>query len=116
MAGCVRISNVHVSHTLTPSRLAARILADRATLPSPEDQRKWEQDRIDEKGDGPKFTMINPDYEPYFETLREMAGEEGPGRKLPKFEQRWVDKFSAGHELRKKWWREENERASKAKL
>jgi hypothetical protein len=95
--------------------LAARILADRVTSPPVEEQKKWEEDRVKEKGDGPKFTMINPHFEAYFEKVRELAGEQGPGRRLPHFDQRWVERFDAGHEIRKKWWREENERA-RAKL
>jgi hypothetical protein len=95
--------------------LAARILAGRATLPSVEEQKKWEKDRVHETADGPKFTMINPEFEAYFETLRGLAGEDGPGRRLPAFERRWVETFSEGHERRKRWWREENDRA-KAKL
>jgi hypothetical protein len=91
--------------------LAARILAGRATLPSIEEQKDWEKDRVKEKTDGPKFTMINPEFEAYFETLRALAGEEGPGRRLPVFEKRWVEAFSEGHERRKSWWREENDRA-----
>jgi hypothetical protein len=91
--------------------LAARILAGRATLPPLEDQKRWEEDRIAKKGDGTAFTLIYPDFEEYFEELRRMAGEEGPGRRLPPFDKKWVEVFMAGHERRKKWWREENERA-----
>jgi hypothetical protein len=83
-------------------------------LPSLEEQQQWEQDRIAKCGDGPTFTLIFPDFEEYFETLRKMAGDpkEGEsGRRLPPFEKSWVEDFMAGHELRKKWWREEDERA-----
>jgi hypothetical protein len=66
---------------------------------------------MEKKGDGPVFTHIFPDFEEYFEEVRRMAGEEGPGRKLPRFEKMWVERFMAGHERRKTWWREENERA-----
>ncbi|KAF1913440.1 hypothetical protein BDU57DRAFT_590074 [Ampelomyces quisqualis] len=94
--------------------LAARILAGRASLPPLEEQQKWEVDRIATKGDGPSFSLIFPDFEEYFETVRKLAGqpEDGqPGRRLPNFDRKWVETFMAGHELRKKWWREENERA-----
>jgi hypothetical protein len=91
--------------------LAARILAGRATLPPRHLQEKWEQERIKEKGDGPVFTHLFPDFEEYFEEVRRLAGEEGPGRRLPVFEKGWVEKFMQGHERRKEWWREENERA-----
>jgi hypothetical protein len=62
-------------------------------------------------GDGTAFTLIYPDFEEYFEELRRMAGEEGPGRRLPPFHKKWVEVFMAGHERRKKRWREENQRA-----
>jgi hypothetical protein len=93
--------------------LAARILAGRATLPALEEQQRWEENRIAKKGDGPAFTLIFPDFEEYFEALRKMAGEAGPGRRLPRFERKWVEVFMAGHERRKKWWRKENESAKK---
>jgi hypothetical protein len=94
--------------------LAARILSGRATLPPFEEQQRWEEDRIAKKGDGAGFTLIFPDFEEYFEALREMAGDPGvgvPGRRLPPFDKTWVDVFMEGHERRKKWWMEENERA-----
>ncbi|KAH7379549.1 hypothetical protein BKA66DRAFT_138916 [Pyrenochaeta sp. MPI-SDFR-AT-0127] len=94
--------------------LAARILSGRASLPPLAEQQKWEQDRIAKRGDGPAFSLIFPDFEDYFETLRKLAGEpeEGvPGRRLPKFDSTWYKVFMAGHERRKKWWREENAKA-----
>lgn len=94
--------------------LAARLLAGRATLPPLEEQQKWERDRITKKGDGPGFTLVFPDFEEYFETVRKLAGEpakDQPGRRLPPYDKRWFEVFMAGHERRKKWWREENEKA-----
>jgi hypothetical protein len=67
------------------------------------------------KGDGPAFTVINPDFKAYFEELRRLAAEprEGaPGRRLPPFDQKWVDDFHAGHERRKRMWRRANSAAS----
>lgn len=90
---------------------AARVLARRASLPSVSNQENWESERIAEKGDGPAFTLINPEFKAYFEELRALAGEPGegvPGRRLPVFEQKWVDDFEAGHERRKKMWRRAN--------
>ena len=95
---------------------AARVLAGKAQLPSLEEQRRWEEDRIAVKGDGPAFTTINPDFPEYFETLRRLAGEpkEGePGRVLPPFEQEWMDVFNAGHERRIRMWQRANEAAAK---
>lgn len=92
---------------------AARVLADRASLPSTNEQEKWEASRIAQKGDGSAFTVINPEFETYFEDLRRLAGEphSGTGRPLPRFEQKWVDDFNAGHERRKRMWKRLNSTA-----
>lgn len=96
---------------------AARILSGRTSLPPYQAQVQWELDRITQKGDGPGFALIFPDFEEYFEELRKLAGEPGPaepGRKVPRFDREWFGKFMAGHEMRKEWWREQNERAWRA--
>ncbi|KAJ6009194.1 hypothetical protein N7522_004210 [Penicillium canescens] len=93
---------------------AARVLAGKATLPSVAEQEKWEADRIALKSDGPGFAVLNPEFEAYFEDLRLLAGEPHagtPGRRLPRFDQKWVDDFNAGHERRKKMWRKANQAA-----
>ncbi|KAF1922408.1 FAD/NAD(P)-binding domain-containing protein [Didymella exigua CBS 183.55] len=94
--------------------LAARLLAGRAWLPPLEEQQKWERERISKKGDGPGFTMVFPDFEEYFETVRRLAGEPAagqPGRRLPPYDKKWVEVFMAGHERRKEWWKAQNEKA-----
>ena len=94
--------------------LAARILSGRAALPSLEDQKLWEQDIVRKKGDGPAFTVVFPDFKDYFEKVRELAGDprEGQvGRRLPPFEDLWLEAFMAGHQRRKTWWNAENLRA-----
>ncbi|GMG30548.1 unnamed protein product [Aspergillus oryzae] len=104
---------LHVFHQRDPS------LVFLGALPSLEEQRKWEQDRIAKKGDGPGFMMINPDFEAYFVQLRQLAGEpaEGePGRRLPPFKQQWVDDFNAGHERRIRMWKKANEAGRASKL
>ncbi|KAF8655463.1 hypothetical protein AX16_003052 [Volvariella volvacea WC 439] len=90
------------------SVLIARYFAGRAKLPSKEEQQVWEVARIAKKGDGVPFTLLFPDFEEYFETVRRLAGEEGPGRNLPPFDKRWVELFFAGHERRKEMWRKNN--------
>jgi hypothetical protein len=98
------------------SVLAARFLAGRIQLPSVEEQEKWEKDRIAYKGDGVPFTALYPDFEDYFETVRKLAGEPTetqPGRKLPKFDKKWVDAFKAGHQRRIAMWETSNEAARK---
>lgn len=93
------------------SVLAARLLAGRATLPSLDEMRKWEEERVKTRGDGVKFTLLFPDFEDYFETVRRLAGEgeEGKGRKLPRFRREWVRAFLDGHERRKAFWKRVNE-------
>lgn len=92
---------------------AARVLAGKVTLPSIAEQEKWETDRIAVKTDGPGFTVLNPEFEAYFETLRELAGEpqDGIGRRLPRFEQKWLDDFNEGAERRKRMWQRSNDAA-----
>lgn len=89
---------------------AARLLANRASLPPLEEMQKWEADRIKARGDGVKFTLIFPDFEDYFETIRKMAGtgEKGKGRQLPEFRRAWFKAFMDGHELRKTMWKRLN--------
>lgn len=88
--------------------LAARIFLGRAKLPSVEEQYKWEQDRLLVKGNTHKFNLIFPDYRTYLEDLRELATNDGPGRKLPVFDQYWVDKFIQGARRRGRFFVESN--------
>lgn len=102
--------------------LAARVFAGKTTLPSLEEQKLWEAKRVKERGDGTKFTLISPDFEKYFELLRELAttpkdGE--PGRRLSKFDPAWLERFAASHQRRIKMWKRSNEdavRKERAKL
>lgn len=95
------------------SVLAARVFAGRAQLPPLEERRKWEADRIKERGDGPGFTLLAPDFEEYFELVRQRAGEPDesqgrPGRRLPKFDSSWVKTFWDGHQRRVEMWKRAN--------
>ncbi|KAL0263522.1 hypothetical protein SLS55_002502 [Diplodia seriata] len=80
------------------------------------EQEKWETDRIAARGDGARFTLVFPEFEDYFETVRALAGPdvEGRGRRLPKFDKAWVEAFMAGHERRKALWRRWNAEARRA--
>lgn len=94
--------------------LAARILAGRVTLPSVQEMRDWETQRIRARGDGPKFSLVFPDFEDYFEDIRKLAGEplpNGVGRRLPKFKREWMRSFMDGHERRKQMWKRLNAQA-----
>ncbi|ROT35795.1 thiol-specific monooxygenase [Sodiomyces alkalinus F11] len=94
--------------------LAARLLAGRATLPPLAERRRWEEDWIAVRGDGAGFTLVFPDFEDYFETLRKLAGPpagKGIGRPLPPFRREWFKAFMDGHERRKAMWRRLNAKA-----
>ncbi|TQN72681.1 Thiol-specific monooxygenase, partial [Colletotrichum shisoi] len=84
--------------------LAARVLAGRARLPSADEQARWEADRVAEKGDDIRFSLVHPHFEEYFETVRALAGEpeNGVGRPLPAYDPSWLQIFLDGLELRKK--------------
>lgn len=95
--------------------LAARFLAGRAQLPDVNEQRRWEEVRVREKGDGVKFTALYPRFEEYFEEVRRLAGEpvvmggKGVcGRRLPRWDPGWLERFNDGHERRIRMWRREN--------
>ncbi|KAK7418944.1 hypothetical protein QQX98_003647 [Neonectria punicea] len=89
---------------------AARLLAGRAGRPSAEEMREWEARRIETHGDGPRFTVVFPDFEDYFEGLRALAGP-GVGRELPVFRREWYRAFLTGLDLRKDMWQRQNEAA-----
>lgn len=93
--------------------LAARVLAGHVQLPSSEDMRKWEENRIKVRGDGTNFTLVHPDFEKYFEEVRLLAGQprNGKGRELPPFDKRWFEAFVKGHQLRKDMWKKLNAQA-----
>jgi hypothetical protein len=78
-----------------------------------EEQEKWEQDRVEEKGDGVPFTALYPYFEEYFEEVRKLAGEpkNGNGRALPKFDPEWRKNFDAAHLKRIAMWQELNRKA-----
>lgn len=94
---------------------AARFLAGRAVLPSREIMESWERERLALKGDGVLFTVISPDFEEYFNRIREMAGEplvkkDGTvvGRRLPRFEPAWMDDWNDGVRRKVEWFQRIN--------
>jgi len=91
--------------------LVSRLWAGRCTLPPIEEQYQWELDRIKQRGDNVKFTVQYPDFEEYFNTVRNLAGHEGPGRKLPEFDPSWRKGFEACVDLRISRWKYDIEKA-----
>lgn len=89
--------------------VVARYLAGRIQLPSKEVQKKWETDRLAKRGDGQPFFKVAPDFEEYFEALRELAGEPGPGvpgRRLLKWNPEWLKIAENTMQNRIKTWKE----------
>ncbi|VUC36560.1 unnamed protein product [Clonostachys rosea] len=86
----------------------ARFLAGRsAALPSKEDQRKWEAERLALKGPSSSFHEILPDFEPYFNWLADFAGEpaqESNGYRLPKWQDSLAEEGLALLEKKAKYW------------
>jgi hypothetical protein len=78
---------------------------------------KWEQDRLEERGEGGPFWTLMPDFECHFEQLRELAGEPAPGttgRVLPKYESAWGDVFWDFIKMRIEWWKKDQSKAEQA--
>lgn len=96
--------------------LVSRLWSGRCSLPSTEDQYKWEETRVKERGDSIKFTVQYPDFEEYFNTLRDLAGNKGPGRKLPRFDRSWEEEFHDCINLRISRWVVDIENARKTHI
>ncbi|KAK0624517.1 thiol-specific monooxygenase, partial [Bombardia bombarda] len=98
----------------------ARHLAGRAkTLPTIAEQRAWESKRVAERGGGKNYYSIAPDYEAFFEFLRELAGEPATGtsgRSLPKFNPEWKEIWADMAAPKIKWFQNERIRAEKEDL
>ncbi|KAH8690776.1 dimethylaniline monooxygenase (N-oxide forming) [Talaromyces proteolyticus] len=96
----------------------ARILAGRANLPSVAEQKEWEKKRLSLKGDSVAFHEILPDFGPYWNRLREIAGKPSPesnSYELPEWQQEWADTALAILAKKSLWWDEQTQIA-RAKL
>ncbi|CAK7199125.1 hypothetical protein SEUCBS139899_001797 [Sporothrix eucalyptigena] len=79
--------------------VVARFLAGHAAgvLPTVEDQRAWEKERLEYKGPTELFHEIKPDFEEYYGWMRSFAGPPSPDSlksgayELPAYEPWWVD-------------------------
>ncbi|KAK3382041.1 hypothetical protein B0T24DRAFT_114 [Lasiosphaeria ovina] len=76
----------------------ARHLAGRAkALPPIAEQQAWEAQRVAAKRGGKDYYSIAPDYQAFFEFLRDLAGESvagTTGRSLPKFNPEWLKEWA----------------------
>lgn len=93
---------------------AARIFSGRANLPSKIDQYNWEINRIKLKGDSEKFVWIQDEWEQYFEDLRKLATNNGPGRKLPPFDKNWINLIYSGYNRKMRFFIENNHKVEKS--
>lgn len=85
---------------------AARVLAGRGKLPPVGEQLAWEQQVLEKRGKTHQFHTIAPDFEDYFEGLREIAGpaaEESEAYDLPSWEADWATKGFAVLDLKDKY-------------
>ncbi|EXJ85178.1 hypothetical protein A1O3_05853 [Capronia epimyces CBS 606.96] len=88
----------------------ARILAGRAILPPVAEQKAWEEKRLQEKGDSVRFHEILPDFEQYWNRLRDIAGKPAPesdSYELPAWRQEWVDLALGILAKKAQWWAEQ---------
>ena len=89
----------------------ARYYAGRNALPLPstDDQKAWEQERLNKFGPAYGFHTIGPDFEPYFNWLADFAGQPAVGTEsyaLPRWRDEWAEKGFAILKLKDKYWRE----------
>ncbi|KIH88852.1 dimethylaniline monooxygenase [Sporothrix brasiliensis 5110] len=101
----------------------ARYYAGRNGIPLPtaEDQRAWETDRVARLGPTNAFHAIAPDFEVYFNWLVDFAGRPAPGTDgyaLPRWDDKWAAQGLAILGLKDKYWRRliAQDAAIKAKL
>lgn len=91
----------------------ARVLAGRGTLPSVAEQKKWEDERVTRLGPTHIFHTIAPDFEEYFNALRDIAGppaERSETYELPGWEDEWAKKGFRVLELKDEYVKKIGER------
>lgn len=83
-------------------------------LPPVAEQKEWEEKPLALKGDSAAFHAIVPDFGPYWNRLREIAGKPPPesgGYELPEWRQEWADTALAILVQKEKWWNEQIQHA-----
>ncbi|KAJ4294328.1 hypothetical protein N0V90_008018 [Kalmusia sp. IMI 367209] len=88
----------------------ARVFAGRSALPSRNEMEDWEQQRLTERGDSAAFWVLMPDFKRYFDDLWAIAGEPADGttgRRLPRYEEAWGERFWAFVAWRVGLWKED---------
>lgn len=96
----------------------ARHLAGRAkALPSVQEQRDWERQRIAALHGGKAYYSIAPAFKQYFEFLREIAGPPAPGTTalaIPAFDDRWLEAWAGMVAPKIKAWKQERASAEES--
>ncbi|CCE78000.1 Piso0_000610 [Millerozyma farinosa CBS 7064] len=86
--------------------LVARVLSKRTSLPSVEEQIKWEKDLLEKRGDLHTFHVVPPDFKVYYDDIVRLAGPaNGKGHELEPFGDDWITILNNGRNLKLKYWR-----------
>jgi len=87
----------------------ARVFAGKAKLPPASEQKQWVEDRLAKiPAGGFAFIKIGDNFEGYFESLRQLAGQPtqgSPGHVLPKFDPAWVEVFAGTLQNKIGFWK-----------
>jgi hypothetical protein len=93
----------------------ARHLAGRAkALPPVEEQKEWEAKMVERLGGGKSYYSIAPNYEEYFEFLKDIAGDPVRGTTgipLPSFDQKWLTLWAGIAAPKIRYWKRVKQRA-----
>ncbi|KAI0011192.1 FAD/NAD(P)-binding domain-containing protein [Xylariaceae sp. FL0662B] len=97
----------------------ARHLAGRSkSLPSIQEQLEWERRRVAERRGGKDYYSIAPNYDEFFEFLRDIAGDPASGttgRTLPPFDKKWLELWTGMTAPKIDGWQRKRKRAEEAK-
>ncbi|OCK84329.1 FAD/NAD(P)-binding domain-containing protein [Lepidopterella palustris CBS 459.81] len=93
----------------------ARHLSGRAKdLPPVKEQKEWERKRVEALGGGKSYYSIAPNYENFFEFLRDFAGDPvlgTTGLALPPFDKKWQEEWEEMIAPKIKAWKRARQRA-----
>lgn len=74
--------------------IARHLLGRAKALPPIKEQKEWERKRVAALGGGKSYYSIAPNYEEFFQFLRDIAGDPVPGTTgltLPPFDKKWLE-------------------------
>lgn len=79
-----------------------------SALPSPQEQDRWESERLHYKGPTTLFHEIKPDFREYFDFLTDLAGPPAPGScgyPLPPWQDQWAEDAFEILQLKDRYWK-----------